>query len=72
MIEESLIQLEMEPDERLCFIRPDAPRPWPNIDKTTDPVVGIKPGLIEDSEVGREKILIPIVELCAPTVIKET
>jgi hypothetical protein len=70
MIEESLIQLEIELDEWLCFIRPEMPRPWPNTDNETDPVVGIKPGLMEDSEVGNKKTLVCTIELCTSTVIK--
>ena len=70
MIEESLIQFEIELDERLSVIRPDLPRPWPNIDMETDPVVGMKPDLTEDIEVGSEKTLVPTFELCASIVIK--
>jgi hypothetical protein len=41
IVEESLIQVDIELEERPCFTRPEMRKPWPNKSDKTEPVVGI-------------------------------
>jgi hypothetical protein len=41
IVEESLIQVDIELEERPCFIRPEMRKPWPNKFDKTEPVVGM-------------------------------
>ena len=69
-IEESPTQIEIELDEKPCFIRLEKLRPWPNTETKIDAVEGTKLGFIDDTKDGRTKTLTLGMELWMSTVTK--